>query len=216
MASLPQATAQWVADRLREIERDVEARRVEISQNNGRIIALDQRVNQVTDTARRQVLKRAISELVKRQAKLAGVWRGVLAKAQSIAGSARRWLSSTAGLSALPVVPVAIVAGLALSGGVALTLAWLKSTSRSQAGAIDYHAQLVAGVIDGRVSAQDANQLATSFNQSLAESIPPPPDPTGLTGLAKALLPLALIAFAAYVGPSIIAAISTRRRRAVA
>jgi hypothetical protein len=213
LGALP-APIQWAVDKVvakaNAVIADAERARRMISENNGRLIALDGQARKIQDPAKRAQALSAIKRSVQRQVELVRDYRTYTARFSDFAKKfnaflAERGISQSVGMSGLAiapfVVPVAIVGGLLVAGGIVSALI-LRANNASKM--IDQHAKLIDQFVRGNMTAEQYLE-ATRQYEKLTDDADPKKDPLGLTGLAEALVPLAAIVAAILIVPPLLA-----------
>ena len=211
MASgIAQYSGQWLFEQLGKIQREVEQKRRDISELNGRLIAEDQRASAITDSTKRARVKAAIALAVKRQERLVATWRSIGKRFSDWSGQARTWLQAngyTAQLGAVPLVPVAIgVAALALL----TAMAWITRAVVVNRLAADQIKQANDAFIAGRIDAT-AHKRMVDAALATANSAEPKGDPLGVSNILEALVPIGIIAALIVLGPPLLDAFASGR-----
>lgn len=214
-----QVSGQWVIDQLKKLEAAAEARRVEISMNNARIIEADKRAQKLPDAKRRDALRAQLHRMAQRQGVIAKAYRTFGAKVKQIAADSRAWLTShgySTGLSGLGVIqiPTAIVVALSIGAVVWVSNTWLEHANKTQSAALKEFETVTGLLSSGQTTPEQAIALLSAANRN-ADANMPKGDPLGLSNIAAALTPLAVIALAFVVLPPVIDAFNSRPRRRV-
>lgn len=193
------------------------------STNNGLLVAQDRAANAIGNADVRAKIKAAIQSDVRRQGLIAGALRtmyGSLVNARNTVAGALRLvgvdaspIATLAGLGfgpALPLVPIAIGAGLLLLG---ITAAALWSGVNLQRKTLEGNTRIIDRVLAGQMSVADGVALINGNAKAADDS----KDLLGLKGLAKAFTPIVGMIVAAMVIPPLLNALTpmlSRRRAA--
>ena len=218
-----QQTGQWVSDQLLKLQNEVEARRVEITINNGNIVAANARANAISDPVVRKNVQDGLHHLAERQAVIVSAWRTFGAKASDIADSWRKWLAAngyTNGLNglgelgAIPVIPIVIIAALTAGSIYWISNAWIAVANiNAQRPAIDAQARAADAYVAHQLT--DAQYAAVTKNlKQSADSAMPKGDPLGLANLSAALPMIAIVAALVIFGPTLARSLGRRTQGA--
>lgn len=191
--------------------------RTGLSENNGRLIELNQRVQSIRDPKVRATLTARIQAHVARQAQIAGFYRSVAQKIDGLRTMLRDWLAKIGikgvpglgELGVLPAVPAAIVAVLIAAGiaaGVVIT------ANSLHGGAIEQTAKVVDQVTKGQMTADDGAKLIEALSKQADSQM----DALGIKGAVHELVPILAIAAAVLLLPNILSIVRelTPRSRA--
>ena len=197
---------QWSVDKLKAalgtIERGVREQRDEISRNNGRLVALEQRAKSIPDPARRAAALASIKDLVRRQEKIVAAWRTFSQRGAELAARARAFLGGGQALGEIGAVfippALAALAAVGLAGYL-----WIREANKVQAKHASNQEQLVAALTAGKITPEELIKVSAQFDAE-ARAAEPKGDPLGLTQLVEALVPLALIAAAIILLPPLL------------
>lgn len=209
---------QWTVEQLRgalaRIQRDAERKRVEISTLNGKLITLEQRAKTIADPQKRATALAAIKALVQRQVKIVAAWRTFSKRTAELAQRARVFLGGAAQLSGTEMGEIGAVfippalAALAIVALVAVV--WLSKAILAQQHAVKVHEQLLNAWLSGQLTDAQYHEASQQIDHE-AQAMEPPGDPFGITKIAEALIPLALIVAAIVVLPPVLEGIHGRR-----
>jgi len=213
---------QWGIDELfamlGKIRAGAEAERVTISENNGRLVALNARVQALPASANKTKMLAWISQSVRRQAEIAGTWRALSKRFADLSAQVSAWLKSVgiapsaAGLSGLGelgavwVVPVAIVA-LALVAWAAV--AFIHERNQVQLKAIAFHEQAFNQLVKQGASTAELAAFVAGADKQTKALEPKGGDPLG--GLGNAITALVIGAAVVMLLPTIMQAVRPRR-----
>lgn len=162
-----------------------------------------------------------LTEPRKRQARIEATYNLAAKRFADFAAGVRAFLTAhgirpSAGLSGLGlgplVVPIALIAGASVALGI---IAWLRDANSAQSKALALQRQALAALLGGQLD-QDAYRVAVQNAEHAATAAMPQSDPLGLSGLAGALVPLAIVVAVIVLGPPLVRALEGGRRRRVA
>lgn len=220
MSGILQRGGQWVIDQVAKLEAEAERRRVEISENNGAIVAANARANTITDPVVRKNVQDGLHHLAERQGVIAQAWRTFWGKASDIATSARTWLRANgysnglSGLGAVPVIPIVIIVGLTAGAVIWVANDWIKKASLdAQRPSIASMTQLVNSRLAGQINDAQFAAMAKQV-RATADATMPKDDPLGLANLSAALPMIAIVAALVIFGPTLARSLGRRTQGA--
>lgn len=217
---------QWGVDqlyaKLREIQQSAETERVNISRNNGKLVALNAQVQALPDSANKRAMLAWIAQSVQRQAQIVASWRNLSARFASLAGKVKTWLASVginpsdsglAGLGDLGLVwvPVTLVA-LAIAAWGAC--AYIHQRNQVQLKAIEFQETAFDQLVKQGANTSELQAFMESANKATQQLEPKNGDPLGLEALAGAIPWIVGGALLVMFGPDIMRALRSRRAAA--
>lgn len=193
-----------------------ERARTGISENNGRLVALEARAKKIADPAKRGTILKRVRAHVNRQVTIASAYREAAAKLESgrraLADLFRRFGFSVPGLSGLGILPAVPLGVVSIIAAVGITAGAIVTANLIQGGAIGETKKVVDAVLNGQISATEGAALIDKLTKQAEEQM----DPLGLKKAVGGLMPGLLIVGAVVLLPPLLETLRALRPRRAA
>lgn len=214
------AVANWTVDRLMSVvngaaqKANHEGQR--LKSNTSRISELFKRLDKVPAGVARDRARAKLQELSRKQAKTIVDHKAFVTRWKDVVGKARTWMQSIglhppefslSGLSAVPLVPIALAIGV---GAVVAYIATLTSANNAMSQSIEGQDKALNAYLDGRLTFDEYQGVADNLNRALDTGADASANPIERT--IKSLMPLAGIVLAILVLPKVLEMFPAGRR----